>query len=82
MITLDEAREALLRSGYLLESRVEALLRRRWYYVDANSVFPDLITGTTREIDVYGLITPWPIILGDGLLPTLNRLTYRSTIQS
>jgi hypothetical protein len=55
MITLPEARAALLRSGYLLESRVEALLRRRPYYVNANQVFPDPITRKARELDVYAM---------------------------
>lgn len=57
MITLEEAKQALLRSGYLLESRIEAVFRRKAYYVEANSVFPDPSTGTSREIDVYALTT-------------------------
>lgn len=54
MITLEAAKEALLRSGYLLESRIETLFRRRAYYVQANSVFLDR-TGASRELDVYAL---------------------------
>jgi hypothetical protein len=54
VITPEAAREALLRSGYLLESRIEALFRRRAYYVQANSVFLDR-TASTRELDVYAL---------------------------
>jgi hypothetical protein len=51
------AKEALLRSGYLLESRVEAILRKRKraYYVEANSVFPDRLTGISRELDIHGI---------------------------
>ena len=55
MISHTEARTALLRSGYLLESRVEEAFRRRGYYVEANSVFPDGKTGTSREVDVYAM---------------------------
>jgi hypothetical protein len=54
VITLEAARDALLRSGYLLESRIEALFRRRAYYVQANSVFLDR-SGSSRELDVYAL---------------------------
>jgi hypothetical protein len=55
VITLDEAKEALLRSGYLLESRIETIFRRKAYYVQSNSVYPDPRTGTSRELDVYAL---------------------------
>jgi hypothetical protein len=55
MITLDQAKDALLRSGYLLESRVEAVLRRKGYLAWANSVYPDPITGKSRELDVSGI---------------------------
>lgn len=55
MISQSDARTALLRSGYLLESRVEDIFRRRGYYVNANSVFPDRKTGTSREVDVYAM---------------------------
>lgn len=54
-ITRAEARDALLRSGYLLESRVEALLQDRDYYVEANSVYPDPLTGKAREFDIDAL---------------------------
>ncbi len=55
MITLEAAKAALLRSGYLLESRIEAVFRRRAYYVETNSVFPDPRTGSSRELDVNAL---------------------------
>lgn len=55
MITLDEAKGALLRSGYLLENRIESIFRRRAYYAQANSAYPDPKTGISREIDVYAL---------------------------
>lgn len=47
----------LLRSGYLLESTIEAVFRQKGYYVEASSVFPDPSTGTSRGIDVYALTT-------------------------
>ena len=54
-ITHQEAREALQRSGYLLEGRLEQLLRRRGHYVETNAPYPDPITGKTREIDLYAM---------------------------
>lgn len=52
-ITRREALDALLRSGYLLESRVESLLRADKFYVEANSLVPDDSTGKMRELDVW-----------------------------
>ena len=54
-ITLAQAKASLLRSGYLLESRVEQFLEESGYYVEANSVYPDSITNKTREFDIYAL---------------------------
>ena len=54
-ITLAEAKEALKRSGYLLESRVEKALSDEGYYVEANSAYPDPETGKSRELDVYAM---------------------------
>lgn len=48
-------REALLRSGYLLESRIESKLRERWGYVEANPTYPDPDTDKSREFDVYAM---------------------------
>lgn len=45
----------LSRSGYLLESRLETLLRKRDYYVEANSVYPDASTGKSRELDLLAI---------------------------
>jgi len=50
-----EARDALLRSGYLLESRLEALLDKAAYYVEANHSYPDPDTGKTRELDLFAM---------------------------
>src|SRR5688572_10599054 len=54
-ITSAQAKTSLLRSGYLLESRVEQFLKERGYYVEANSVYPDSVTNKTREFDIYAL---------------------------
>lgn len=54
-ITETEAREALHRSGYLLEHRVETLLRRKGWYVEANSAYEDSETQKSRELDIYAL---------------------------
>lgn len=48
-------KDALLRSGYLLEMRVESKIRERWGYVEANANYPDPSTGKSREFDLYGL---------------------------
>jgi hypothetical protein len=45
VISLEEAKNALLRSGYLLESRLETELSKKGYYVDANKAYPDPETG-------------------------------------
>jgi len=54
-MTQDQMTEALPRSGYLLESRVERLLEHHGYYVDANTAFPDPPTGKSRELDIFTL---------------------------
>jgi len=51
-ITLKEMKESILRSGYLIEQRVETILRDRGYFVEANAAYPDPITGKSREIDI------------------------------
>jgi hypothetical protein len=56
-ITLAEAQDALLRSGYLLEARLETLIRREAYYVQANHSFPDPDTRKSRELDLYAMTT-------------------------
>lgn len=55
VISLDEAKDALLRSGYLLETRLEAVLAKRGYYVKANEAYPDPDTGKARELDLYAI---------------------------
>jgi hypothetical protein len=55
-----EMQQALLRSGYLLEHRIEATLRRQNWYVDASHAYRDVDTGKSRELDLYA-IRPWDI---------------------
>lgn len=50
-----DAIAALQRSGYLLETRVESLLRGRGWVVEMNSAYPDPTTGKSRELDVYAV---------------------------
>jgi len=45
-------REAVQRSGYLLEQRIAAILTKEWGFVGTNPVFPDPDTGKSREIDM------------------------------
>jgi len=51
-IELDDIKDALTRSGYLLEYRSETLLRERKYWVQANAAYPDPDTGKLRELDL------------------------------
>jgi len=44
-------REAIERSGYLMEQRVLLVLEKADYYVESNPVYPDPITGKSREYD-------------------------------
>lgn len=52
-ISRKEARDALLRSGYLLENRLDSVLREKEYLVDANKAYQDPDTGKPRELDLY-----------------------------
>jgi hypothetical protein len=55
-ITRSEMRDALLRSGYLLEFRVESHLRDlSWGYIQANATYPDPESGKSREFDLYAM---------------------------
>jgi hypothetical protein len=54
-ITRQDAKEALLRSGYLLEYRLESFLRANAFYVEASAPVPDPITGVSREMDLYAM---------------------------
>lgn len=50
-----EAIQALLRSGYLIENRLETVLDDEGFYVEANTAYPDPITGKSRELDLYAM---------------------------
>ena len=54
-ISLEETKDALLRSGYLLEHRLETLLRQKDYYVETNEAYPDPETAKSRELDIYAI---------------------------
>lgn len=54
-IPLEEMKEAIIRSGYLIEQRVENKLIDHGYYVIASHPFPDPITGKSRELDLFAI---------------------------
>ncbi len=54
-ITSKEMKDAIRKSGYLLEQRVEPIIAKAGYYVNSNSAFLDPDTGKTREIDIKAL---------------------------
>lgn len=56
-ISKEQAKEALLRSGYLIESRLEKVLTKKHYSVKPNTVYPDPDTGKSRELDLYAIST-------------------------
>ncbi len=59
-ISRNDVRDALLRSGYLIEHRLETILWQRGYYAVANEAYPDPETGKARELDVYGMYAVRP----------------------
>lgn len=54
-ISTKQMKDAIQRSGYLLEQRVEPILTEEGYFVQTNPVFPDPETGKSREIDMSAL---------------------------
>lgn len=54
-ITSAEAKNALLRSGYLLENRIAEIFRKRGCYVEPNDIYPDTETGKAREYDIFAM---------------------------
>lgn len=44
-------KEAIKRSGYVMEQRVFPIIEQMGYYVETNPVYPDIITGKSREYD-------------------------------
>ena len=55
IISTNQMKDAIKRSGYLIEHRIEQILREEGYYVDTNPVFPDPETGKSREIDIEAI---------------------------
>lgn len=54
-ISSEEIKDALTRSGYLLESRLEKVLRGNRFYVEANSAYFDSDTTKSRELDLFAM---------------------------
>jgi len=54
-ISSEEVKDALTRSGYLLESRLEKVLRENGFYVEANSAYFDSDTAKSRALDLYAM---------------------------
>jgi hypothetical protein len=54
-ITIDEIRDSLKRSGYLLEVRVESRLQNQGYVAEANSAYTDPDSGKSRELDISAI---------------------------
>ncbi len=54
-ITRNEMKDALSRSGYVMEQRIFPVLEEEGYYVQPNPVYPDPITGKSREYDFSAL---------------------------
>src|SRR5712692_10607795 len=54
-ISPDEMREAIARSGYLLEQRIKPKIERRGYFVETNQPYPDPQTGISREYDISAI---------------------------
>ena len=54
-ISTERMKEAIKKSGYLLEQRVERTLSSAGYYVETNPVFPDPETGKSREFDISAI---------------------------
>lgn len=50
--TREQVKQAILRSGYLLEMRVDRLFRQREFTTEPNATYPDPTTGKVREIDI------------------------------
>ncbi len=55
-ISPNEMREAILRSGYIMEQRIFPVLKNKRYYVEPNPVYPDPTTGKSREYDFSAIV--------------------------
>lgn len=54
-ITEQEMQDALKRSGYFLETRIENLLQKRGFFIEPNCVYADIDTQKSRELDIYAM---------------------------
>ncbi|MBA7614162.1 hypothetical protein ES703_21425 [subsurface metagenome] len=54
-ISPKQMKDAIRKSGYLLEQRIEPIIAESGYYVETNPVFQDPQTGKSREIDMRAL---------------------------
>ena len=54
-ISTKQMRDAIQRSGYLLEQRVATILTKEWGFAETNLVFPDPDTGKSRELDISAI---------------------------
>jgi len=54
-ISQEEMREAIARSGYLLEQRIKPKFERHGYFVKTNQAYPDPQTGISREYDISAM---------------------------
>jgi hypothetical protein len=54
-IATKQMKKAIHQSGYLLEQRVEPIIRQTFGYVETNPIFGDPDTGKSREIDICAL---------------------------
>ena len=52
---MKQVKDALARSGYLLELRIQRVLENAAYFVDANTAYQDPNTKKSRELDLYGI---------------------------
>src|SRR5688572_1229761 len=54
-ISTEQVEDALHRSGYLLENRLEKVLHEHGFYVESNSAYLDTETTKSRELDQYAM---------------------------
>jgi hypothetical protein len=54
-ISTKQMKEAIHQSGYLLEQRIEPIIRQSFFYVESNPIYHDPDTGKSREIDIRGM---------------------------
>lgn len=55
IISEEEIRDAIIRSGYLIEQRVEQLLFEKGFFVQTNPAYKDLSVGKSREYDIHAI---------------------------